>query len=165
MKNICKKTVVIGIILLFIGVSVSSAISVDNKPRISPDESESINNISETDIQLTEFRIVWLVIYIDDVTKEWNETLQEYVYYGTTAGGFIIFWIIPSIIFFPVILPANYGEPINVSDNCFYNPDAIHSRTRILPAFSGGITLSHFEFGFYRDEEKHIIKDLYEIHI
>jgi hypothetical protein len=40
MNPICKKTLVIGIILLFIGVSVSSAISVDNKPIVSLDESE-----------------------------------------------------------------------------------------------------------------------------
>ena len=40
MNTICKKTLVIGIILLFVGVSVSSAISVDNKPVLSQDESE-----------------------------------------------------------------------------------------------------------------------------
>ena len=165
MNTISKKTLVIGIIFLMFGVSVSSGISIENKPNILQDESEGNDNSSKTDIQITEFRIFWVVIQINDVTKVWNETLQEYVYYGTTAGGFIIFWIIPSIIFFPVILPANYGEPINVSDNCFYNPDAIHSRIRILPAFEGGITLSHFEFGFYYDNEKQIMKELYEIHI
>ena len=40
MNTICKKTLVIGIILLFAGVSASSAISVDTKPVISQDKSE-----------------------------------------------------------------------------------------------------------------------------
>ena len=40
MKNICKKTLVISIILLFVGVSVSSGISIDNKPNISKVENE-----------------------------------------------------------------------------------------------------------------------------
>ena len=40
MKDISKKTLVIGIILLLVGVSVSSAISVDNKPSMSKVEIE-----------------------------------------------------------------------------------------------------------------------------
>ena len=76
MKNICKKSFVIGIILLFIGVSVSSAISVDNKPVISQDESEEdcgCNKDPESEIcqKLFEiFHLNWALSYFyDEIQK------------------------------------------------------------------------------------------------
>ena len=47
MNIIYKKTLVIGIILQLVGVSVSSAMSVDNKPVISTDESEECSECEE----------------------------------------------------------------------------------------------------------------------
>ena len=47
MNTICKKTLVIGIILLFVGVSVSSAISIDSKPSVSNVESEECSDCRE----------------------------------------------------------------------------------------------------------------------
>jgi hypothetical protein len=57
MKNICKKSFVISIILLLIGVSVSSAISVDNESTISNRQSEeciACKEVSDTDLILVE---------------------------------------------------------------------------------------------------------------
>jgi hypothetical protein len=53
MKTISKKTIVISIILLLVGVSVSSAISVDTQSTISNNESEDCkecNEISKSDM-------------------------------------------------------------------------------------------------------------------
>ena len=49
MKNISKQTIVISIILLLIGVSVSSAISVDTDSTISDNESEECRECNEVD--------------------------------------------------------------------------------------------------------------------
>ncbi len=49
MKNICKKTITFSIILLLIGVSVSSAISIDTKSTISNNESVEDCNCKEVD--------------------------------------------------------------------------------------------------------------------
>ena len=53
MNNISKKSIVISIILLLVGVSLSSAISVDTKSTISNNESEECkecNEISNADL-------------------------------------------------------------------------------------------------------------------
>ncbi len=49
MKNICKKTITFSIILLLIGVSVSSAISIDTKSTITNNESVEDCNCKEID--------------------------------------------------------------------------------------------------------------------
>ena len=78
MNTICKKIHVIGIILLFVGVSVSSAISIDNKPKISQDENEEdcrCNEVSDADIVKLEKQLVRLgrhsklLLVLSDSTK------------------------------------------------------------------------------------------------
>jgi hypothetical protein len=49
MKNIWKKSIVISIILLLVGVSVSSAMSVDSESTISNNESEECRECNEVD--------------------------------------------------------------------------------------------------------------------
>ena len=53
MKKLCKKSIVISIILLFVGVSASSAVSVDTKSTISNNQNEECrecNEISDADL-------------------------------------------------------------------------------------------------------------------
>jgi hypothetical protein len=49
MKTICKKSIVISIILLLFGVSVSSAVSVDTKSTISNNESDECRECEKSD--------------------------------------------------------------------------------------------------------------------
>jgi hypothetical protein len=59
MNTICKKTLVIGIILLLAGVSVSSAISVDNKPVLSQDESEDCSECKKSESRICDLLHIW----------------------------------------------------------------------------------------------------------
>ena len=67
MKNICKKTLAVSIILLFIGISIPSAISIDSKPIISKDESEdecwNCKEVNDRQLVVLEKQINRLEVY------------------------------------------------------------------------------------------------------
>jgi hypothetical protein len=66
MKTICKKSIVISIILLLIGVSVSSAISVDTESTISNNQSEECrecNKVDDRQLVVLEKQIDRLEVY------------------------------------------------------------------------------------------------------
>ena len=82
MKNICKKSIVISIILLLVGVSVSSALSVDTKSTISNNKSKECrecNEISDSDLIRVERLLNRVEVYskLLLVLSRYNPKLRE----------------------------------------------------------------------------------------
>ena len=87
MKNICKKTLVIGIILLFVGVSISSAISIDTRPSKKDNEPFLTTNKHNRQYWKT---IIFLPFFgiIDDLTEDNG----YYTFYGRIIIGLGFVW-------------------------------------------------------------------------
>ncbi len=82
MVNICKKTITFSIILLLIGVSVSSAISVDTKSTISNNESDECRDcqeVSKSDLVKVESLLGRVDVYskLLLVLNKYNSELKE----------------------------------------------------------------------------------------
>ncbi len=81
-KNLLSKTFVIGVIVLFMGVGVSSAISIDIKPRVSNNESVEDCNCKEIDsrhLVVLERQLNRLEVYSKGllVLSKYNSKLKE----------------------------------------------------------------------------------------
>ena len=117
-----KKIIIVLVCLLFVGVSIIP--STNGIPI--PIQSKKVS-----DVNWRNFSIAGQVLRLEDVTKQWNETLETYEYTGTLIGGFIIIWMV--FRFPPFGIPFYPGQTVTVSKNASKENFITHVAITELP--------------------------------
>jgi hypothetical protein len=144
-RNMNKTILAIGIIALFIGVSIIPSTNGITIP---------IQRNKVSDVDWSDFSIATVVVLLKDVTKQWNESLEVYEYTGTIVGGFGIIWEV--FRFPPFFIPANRGATVTISKKFLYHENFI-TRVAIIELPVNRLFFRILAVGFVGDSLMHLL--------